>query len=84
MRDYKVEFEKRVEFIRQKVKEAHADGVVFGNSGGKREPDIFTVLERICFGVRYFLVPRISTNGINKDKVLATSFSLANSSCHLR
>lgn len=35
MRDYKVEFENRVEFIRKKVKEAGANGIVFGNSGGK-------------------------------------------------
>lgn len=35
MRDYKAETEKRVEFIRKKVAEAGAKGIVFGNSGGK-------------------------------------------------
>lgn len=35
MRDYKLETEKRVEFIKAKMKEAHADGLIFGNSGGK-------------------------------------------------
>lgn len=35
MRNYKEEFEKRVEFIRNTVKNAGAKGVVFGNSGGK-------------------------------------------------
>ncbi len=35
MRDYKIETEKRVAFIKEKMKEAHADGLVFGNSGGK-------------------------------------------------
>lgn len=35
MRNYKEEFEKRVEFIRSVVKNAGAKGVVFGNSGGK-------------------------------------------------
>ena len=35
MRNYKEETEKRVEFIKETIKNAHADGVVFGNSGGK-------------------------------------------------
>ena len=35
MRDYKIELEKRCEYIRQTVMSAHAEGVVFGNSGGK-------------------------------------------------
>lgn len=35
MRNYKEETEKRVEFIRNTIKNAHADGVVYGNSGGK-------------------------------------------------
>lgn len=35
MRDYKVETEKRVAFIKEKMAEAHAEGLVFGNSGGK-------------------------------------------------
>ena len=35
MRDYKIETEKRVAFIKEKMKEAHAEGLVFGNSGGK-------------------------------------------------
>ena len=35
MRDYKLETERRVEFIRDTVKSAGADGIVYGNSGGK-------------------------------------------------
>ena len=35
MRDYQKELEKRVTFIKKALKEAHADGIVFGNSGGK-------------------------------------------------
>ncbi len=35
MRDYRQELEKRCEYIRRTVESAHADGVVFGNSGGK-------------------------------------------------
>ena len=35
MRDYALEFEKRVAWIRALVESAHASGIVFGNSGGK-------------------------------------------------
>ena len=35
MRDYKAEFENRVEYIRRTLANAHCDGIVFGNSGGK-------------------------------------------------
>lgn len=35
MRDYKIETEKRVAFIKEKMAEAYAEGLVFGNSGGK-------------------------------------------------
>ena len=35
MRDYEYETEKRIEFIRGVIKSAGADGVVYGNSGGK-------------------------------------------------
>ncbi len=35
MRDYREEFEKRCEYIRATVDTAHANGVVFGNRGGK-------------------------------------------------
>lgn len=33
--DYKVEVEKRVEWIKDVLKQAHADGIILGNSGGK-------------------------------------------------
>ena len=35
MRDYKAEYEGRVAFIRELVKNAGASGIVYGNSGGK-------------------------------------------------
>jgi len=35
IRNYELELEKRVEFIRGVIKSAGADGVVYGNSGGK-------------------------------------------------
>jgi len=35
MRNYRIETEKRVEFIRKQLEESGASGIVFGNSGGK-------------------------------------------------
>lgn len=35
MRNWQEEINKRVEYIKQHMEEAHADGIVFGNSGGK-------------------------------------------------
>jgi len=35
LRDYKLETEKRVAFIRKCLEDAHADGIIYGNSGGK-------------------------------------------------
>ena len=35
MRDYKIETEKRVEFIKSMLSESGAEGIVFANSGGK-------------------------------------------------
>jgi len=35
MRDYKAEFKNRVDFIRMVLSSSGAEGIVFGNSGGK-------------------------------------------------
>ena len=35
MRDYKKEFENRVEFIKSVLSQSGAKGIVYGNSGGK-------------------------------------------------
>ena len=35
MRDYAEEFENRVRFIREILSKSGAEGIVFGNSGGK-------------------------------------------------
>lgn len=35
MRNYEIELKNRIEFIKKMLSDAHADGIVFGNSGGK-------------------------------------------------
>ena len=48
MRDYKVEFDKRVEFVRNLLRESGAKGVVFGNSGGKDSALVGTICKAAC------------------------------------
>ena len=48
MRDYKVEFEQRVEFIRSVLKESGATGIVYGNSGGKDSALVGILCKAAC------------------------------------
>lgn len=52
MRDWKIELEKRSEYIRNLVENAHARGVVFGNSGGK-DSALVGILSRYALGDNY-------------------------------
>lgn len=52
MRDWKIELEKRSEYIRGLVENAHAKGVVFGNSGGK-DSALVGILSRYALGDNY-------------------------------
>lgn len=52
MRDWKIELEKRSEYIRNLVENAHAKGVVFGNSGGK-DSALVGILSRYALGDNY-------------------------------
>ena len=48
MRDYKIELENRVKFIQNVIKESHADGIVFGNSGGKDSALVGILCKKAC------------------------------------
>lgn len=48
MRDYKTELENRIKFIQQIVKESNADGIVFGNSGGKDSALVGILCKKAC------------------------------------
>ncbi len=52
MRDFKIELEKRCEYIRRLVENAHAKGVVFGNSGGK-DSALVGILSRLALPEDY-------------------------------
>ena len=48
MRDYAAETEKRIQFIRQALADAHADGILFGNSGGKHSALVGILCKLAC------------------------------------
>ena len=48
MRDYQAEYEGRVAFIRELVKNAGASGIVYGNSGGKDSALVGILCKAAC------------------------------------
>ena len=80
MRDYAKELEKRVEFIRALLEESHADGIVFGNSGGKDSALVGILCKKACDNTVGILMPCHSKRnfGIDLDdgRELAESFGI--------
>ena len=48
MRNYAEETEKRIQFIQAALAEAHADGILFGNSGGKDSALVGILCKMAC------------------------------------
>ena len=67
MRDYKVEFEKRVEFIRSVVEGAHCAGVVYGNSGGKDCTLVGILCKAACDKTLSIMMPCSSSRNYGED-----------------
>ena len=57
MRNYAEETEKRVQFIRQAVADAHADGILFGNSGGKDSALVGILCKMACENTEGIILP---------------------------
>ena len=72
MRDYKTEFESRVAFIRRKLDEAHADGIIYGNSGGKDCTLVGILCKAACENTVGLIMPCASSRnfGIDRDDAL--------------
>ena len=68
MRNYQEEFEKRVAYIRRKVAEAHADGIVFGNSGGKDSALVGILCKAACPNTLGIIMPCASSQNYGQDK----------------
>ena len=80
MRDYQAEFENRVAYIRQKLAEAHADGVVFGNSGGKDSALVGILCKAACDNTVGVIMPCASKVNYGQDakdgRALAEQFGI--------
>ena len=68
MRNYQDEFEKRVAYIRAKVREAHADGIVFGNSGGKDSALVGILCKAACSNTLGVIMPCASRRNYGQDR----------------
>lgn len=67
MRDYKLEFEKRVEFIKNIIKESGANGIVFGNSGGKDCALVGILCKAACENTVGIILPCSSKRNYEED-----------------
>ena len=68
MRNYQEEFEQRVAYIRAKVQEAHADGIVFGNSGGKDSALVGILCKAACDNTLGVIMPCASRQNYGRDR----------------
>ena len=80
MRDYQAEFENRVAYIRRKLAEAHADGVIFGNSGGKDSALAGILCKAACDNTVGVIMPCSSKRNYGEDaedgRALAGQFGI--------
>lgn len=69
MRDYKSEFEKRVEFIKQVLKESKCEGIVYGNSGGKDCALVSILCKAACENTVGIILPCTSKRNYESDTI---------------
>ena len=80
MRDYQAEFDGRVAYIRSKLAEARADGIVFGNSGGKDSALVGILCKAACPNTVGIIMPCASKRNYGQDaddgRALAEQFGI--------
>lgn len=80
MRDYQAEFDARVAYIRNKLSEAHANGIVFGNSGGKDSALVGILCKAACDNTVGVIMPCSSKRNYGEDaedgRALAGQFGI--------
>ena len=67
MRDYKSEFYRRVEFIKTVLSESGADGIVYGNSGGKDSALVGILCKAACDNTIGIIMPCASKRNYDQD-----------------
>lgn len=67
MRDYKIEFENRVAFIKSVLCESGAKGIVYGNSGGKDSALVGILCKAACDNTVGIILPCTSKRNYDED-----------------
>ena len=75
MREYELEIKKRVEFIRGVIKNAGADGLIFGNSGGKDSALVGVLCKMACSNTIGLIMPCGSKCNYETDKTDAETIA---------
>ncbi len=80
MRDYRKEFEDRVAFIRDLLAHSGAEGIVFGNSGGKDSALVGILCKAACENTVALIMPCASKRNFGQDqddgRALAEQFGI--------
>jgi NAD+ synthase len=87
MRDYALETRKRVAFIRDVLASANADGIVYGNSGGKDSALVGILCKKACANTVGLFMPCGFRRNYEEDKsdaeAVARQFGIALKTVHL-
>ena len=67
MRDYKEELEKRVNWIKTLLEDAHANGIIYGNSGGKDSALVGILCKKACDNTVGIIMPCASARNYGED-----------------
>ena len=80
MRDYALETEKRVAFIRERLADSGCKGIVFGNSGGKDSALVGILCKKACSNTVGVLMPCATKQNYGRDTddalMLAAQFDI--------
>ena len=68
MRNYEKEYIQRVQFIRYAVRESGADGIVYGNSGGKDSALVGILCKAACDNTVGIIMPCATARNFEMDK----------------
>ncbi len=80
MRNYKIEFEKRVAYIKSLLVDSRATGIVYGNSGGKDSALVGILCKAACDNTVGIIMPCMSKRNFEEDmkdgKAIAKQFKI--------
>ena len=81
MRNYRTETKRRIEFIRDVIKSAGAEGIVYGNSGGKDSALVGVLCKMACENTVGLIIPCGAKRNYESDKtdaeILAQNYGIS-------